>query len=237
MAFHPLPQTAAFRWLWRLVLVLVALLVLPYLLTLLYLVVPPVSTPMLWRWATLQRVDRSYVPLERISPVLPQSVLVAEDARFCSHHGVDWQGLRDAMEDAEDGDEPRGASTITQQTVKNLFLWPGRSYIRKAMEMPLAIWMDLVMPKRRIMEIYLNIAEWGPNGTFGAQAAARRSFEKPAATLNAREAALLAAALPNPIRRNTRQPSAGLRRLAGLYEGRAARAGGLDDCVRARHNS
>jgi monofunctional biosynthetic peptidoglycan transglycosylase len=237
MAFHPLPQTAAFRWFWRLVLVLVALLVLPYLLTLLYLVVPPVSTPMLWRWATLQRVDRSYVSLERISPVLPQSVLVAEDARFCSHHGIDWQGLRDAMEDAEDGDEPRGASTITQQTVKNLFLWPGRSYIRKALEMPLAMWMDLVMPKRRILEIYLNIAEWGPNGTFGAQAAARRSFDKPAATLNAKEAALLAAALPNPIRRNPRQPSAGLRRLAGLYEGRAARAGGLDDCVRARRNS
>jgi monofunctional biosynthetic peptidoglycan transglycosylase len=217
----------------RVVVVAVSIfLVLPYLLTPLYWLVDPVSTLMLSRWLTGQRVERTVVSLERMGPYLPVMVIVAEDGRFCSHHGLDFREIRDALDEAEFG-EMRGASTITQQTVKNLFLWSGRSYVRKALEVPLAMWFDLVLSKRRIMEIYLNIAEWGPNGEFGAQAAARRAFNKPAATLTPREASLLAASLPNPLARNPRRPGPGLNRLANLYQSRAARAGGTD-CVRTR---
>jgi len=216
----------------RALLLLLAILLLPYLLTPLYLVIDPISTPMLWRWLAGARVERVFVPLERIAPALPRAVIAAEDARFCSHRGVDWQSVRAAIEYAEDGGDLRGASTITQQTVKNLFLWPRRSFVRKALEFPLALWVDLILPKRRVMEIYLNIAEWGPNGEFGAEAAARRAFGKSAADLTARDAALLAAILPNPMRRNARQPSALVRRLAGLYQVRAEAA--LDSCIRPR---
>jgi monofunctional biosynthetic peptidoglycan transglycosylase len=209
------------------------LLVLPYLLTPLYWVVDPVSTLMLGRWVTGQRVQRTAVSLERMGPYLPVTVVVAEDARFCSHHGLDFQEIKEVLDDAQEGGELRGASTITQQTVKNLFLWPSRSYFRKALEVPLAMWFDLILPKRRIMEIYLNIAEWGPDGVFGAQAAARRAFDKPAATLTPREAALLAAALPNPVARDPSRPGPGMNRLANLYQARAAKAAGAD-CVRQR---
>lgn len=221
------------------VLVTLALLILllPYALTPLYWLVHPPSTLMLWRWVTGQRVERTYVPLERMGPYLPATVLVAEDGRFCSHYGIDFQEIREVLDEADDFGEMRGGSTITQQTVKNLFLWPGRSYLRKALEFPLAMWFDLVLSKRRIMELYLNVAEWGPNGEFGAQAAARRAFGKPAATLSMHEAALLAASLPNPVTRDPKRPGAGLNRLARLYQARVARAGGTE-CVRpARHTS
>ena len=99
-------------------------------------------------------------------------MVAAEDAKFCSHHGIDWDALREVIDDAEDGEVTRGGSTITQQVAKNLFLWPGRSVVRKALEFPLALWIDLVLPKQRILEIYLNIAELGPNGQFGAEAGA-----------------------------------------------------------------
>jgi monofunctional biosynthetic peptidoglycan transglycosylase len=216
------------------VIVLLILAILPYLLTPLYLLVQPVSTLMLWRSIKGARVERSFVPIGQMAPSLPLAVSVAEDAHFCTHHGIDWGSLREAVADTGD---VRGASTITQQTAKNLFLWPGRSFVRKALEFPLALWIDLVLPKRRIMEIYLNIAEWGPNGEFGAEAAARRAFGKSARDLSPREAALLAAALPNPLRRNPRQPGPGLRRLAGIYEVRASRWPSLDACVRTRPNT
>jgi monofunctional biosynthetic peptidoglycan transglycosylase len=212
--------------------ILIVVLLLPYLLVLVYLIVPPVSTPMLWRWVTGQRVERVWVPLEQMAPALPLAVIVAEDARFCQHRGVDLGALRDAIEDADDITEVRGASTITQQTVKNLFLWQGRSVVRKALEFPLALWTDLVMSKRRIMEIYLNIAEWGPNGEFGAQAGARAAFGKNARDLSPREAALLASVLPNPKRRSARQPGAPVQRLAGIYAARAARSPHVGACVR-----
>src|SRR5271170_1636324 len=122
----------------------------------------------------------------------------------------------------------RGASTITQQLAKNLFLWPGRSFVRKVLELPLALWIDLIIPKRRQLEIYLNVVEWGPNGEFGAEAGARRAFGKSANALSASEAALLAAALPNPIRRDARRPGEGLRRLAAIYVGRAAAVADID---------
>lgn len=222
------------RLLFALVLAVFAILLLPYLLTPLYRFVPAVSTPMVWRWMTGARVVHAYLPLDAMAPALPRLVVIAEDARFCTHNGVDLRELRAAILSADDVSELRGGSTITQQMVKNLFLWPGRSYLRKALEFPLALWMDFILPKHRILELYLNVVEWGPNGEFGAEAGARRAFGKSARDVAPREAALLAAVLPNPRRRNARVPGAGLRRLAGIYETRAAVAAGVDECFRSR---
>jgi monofunctional biosynthetic peptidoglycan transglycosylase len=212
-----------------LLLILLAALLLPYLLTPLYRVGHPVSTLMAWRWLTGAPVARQWVDFSAISPSLPRSVVASEDAKFCSHHGIDWDALRGVIDDAEDGEVARGGSTITQQVAKNLFLWPGRSMVRKAMEFPLALWIDLVLPKQRILEIYLNIAELGPSGQFGAGAGAAYAFGRPASGLSPREAALLAAILPNPVRRSARNPGPGVRRLAGTYMARA-QAPGLQRC-------
>ncbi len=235
-SFPPRPRKSlSARLLRALVRSAAALVLLPYLVTPLYLVLPPVSTPMLWRILTAQRVARSFVPLEAISPALPLTVIAAEDARFCSHSGIDWTELRQAVEESDEFGDLRGASTITQQTAKNLFLWQGRSYLRKALELPLSLWLDLVLPKRRILEIYLNVAEWGPNGEFGAEAASRRAFNHSARNLDGHEAALLAAMLPNPRQRDARQPGPALRRLAAIHESRAASSPQLVSCLRARH--
>jgi monofunctional glycosyltransferase len=215
------------------VIILLILVFLPYLIAPLYRFIQPVSTPMLWRWVTAARVERTAVPLGRIAATLPLAAIVAEDGSFCHNHGIDLGAMREAFEQADDIEEARGGSTITQQTAKNLFLWPGHSFLRKALEMPLALWINLVLPKRRILEIYLNVAEWGPNGEFGAEAAARWAFGKPARDLTARESAELAAILPNPLRRSARAPSALVRRLAALYERRAAAHPALDACIRA----
>jgi monofunctional biosynthetic peptidoglycan transglycosylase len=212
--------------------VLVLLLLLPYLITPLYAVVEPVSTVMIWRRIMGERVDRIYVPISRVSPALSLAVIVAEDGRFCRHYGVDLAEIRDAIADADDLEGMRGGSTVTQQVAKNLFLWPGRSYVRKVLEFPLALWIDLVLPKRRILEIYLNIAEWGPKGQFGVEAGSRYAFGKPARELSRYQAALLAAVLPNPLKRNAHSPGPGLRRLAGLYVARASRAPAAANCLR-----
>jgi monofunctional biosynthetic peptidoglycan transglycosylase len=219
------------------ILVVIACLLLPYILTLLYRFVDPISTPMLWRWLTGNRVERSYVPLEGMAAVLPLTVIVAEDARYCSHGGVDFQELRGIAENADEAQQLRGGSTITQQTAKNLFLWQRRGITRKVLEFPLALWIDLVLPKRRVLEIYLNVAEWGPNGEFGAEAGARRAFAKSARDLTPREAALLAAILPNPARRNAQKPGPNVLRLAGIYDARAAASPFLADCIRTRRTS
>ena len=208
------------------------LLLLPYALTPLYAVLEPVSTVMLWRRMVGERVERIYVPLSRVSPALTHAVIIAEDGRFCSHYGVDLAQIRAAIREADDLEDLRGGSTITQQVAKNLFLWPGHSFVRKALEFPLAIWIDLVLSKRRIMEIYLNIAEWGPNGEFGVEAGSRYAFRKPARDLSRYQAALLAAVLPNPVKRSARTPGPGLRRLAGLYQGRASRSPGAAACLK-----
>src|SRR5579862_3440951 len=215
------------------VVIVFAFLSLPYLIAPLYRFVDPVSTPMLWRWATGARVERVWLPLDRISPALPLTVIVAEDGTFCHNRGIDLGAMREALEQYDDTGRERGASTITQQTAKNLFLWQGRSIIRKALEIPLAIWLNLVLPKRRVLEIYLNIAQWGPNGEFGAEAGARFAFAKSARNLNPREAAELAAILPNPLRRSARIPGVLVRRLSGLYERRAEDFPRLDACIRA----
>src|SRR3954449_3912439 len=228
------PRKTAFRVIRGLIVAVVAVLLLPYLLTPLYRVIDPVSTLMLARRVVGKRVERISVPLERIAPVLVRSVVASEDGRFCSHHGIDWTELQAALDDADDITEARGGSTITQQTAKNLFLWPGRSLIRKGLEFPLALWIDFVLPKRRIMEIYLNIAEWGPNGEFGVEAAARYAFNKAAAHLSPGEAALLTAMLPNPKRRSAKAPRPAIRRIAGVVQARAARSGAIDACLGSR---
>jgi monofunctional glycosyltransferase len=209
-------------WLLRTVIVvLVIVLALPYLLVPLYRVGHPVSTLMLARWATGRSVQRDWVDLSAISPFLPLTVMGSEDSRFCTHRGIDWDALQDAIDDAEDGEPARGGSTITQQTAKNLFLWPGRSFLRKALEFPLALWIDLVLPKARVLEIYLNIAEWGPDGRFGAETGAQYAFGHSAAMLSPSEAALMAAILPNPVARSARRPGPGVRRIAAKYVVRA----------------
>jgi monofunctional biosynthetic peptidoglycan transglycosylase len=225
------PRSRLFRAIRGLIVAVLVLLLLPYLLAPLYRVVDPVSTPMVGRWVLGQRVERIVVPLDQVAQVLPRTVLASEDARFCFHRGIDVTELREAIEEAEDLSEVRGGSTITQQTAKNLFLWPGRSFVRKALEAPLALWIDLVLPKRRIMEIYLNIAEWGPNGEFGVEAGARHAFNKSASQLSAGEAALLTVMLPNPRRRSAKAPRPAVRRIAGIVQGRTATARAIDTCL------
>ena len=200
---RPQPAAQPRGWLGRIVWAagsasVLFVLLLPYLLVPLYRFVNPVSTLMLARWATGARVEHTFVPLDRMAPVLPVTVIASEDGRFCYHRGVDLKELRERIDAADDLSEARGVSSITQQVAKNLFLWQGRSFVRKALELPLALWINLVLPKWRVLEIYLNIAEWGPRGEFGAEAASRYAFNKPARSLSPREAALLAAVLPNP---------------------------------------
>jgi monofunctional glycosyltransferase len=215
------PETSDLRIVRNLLLILIGMVLLPYLLAPLYRAGHPVSTLMAWRWLRGEPVSRQWIDFNAISPSLPRSVVAAEDAKFCIHHGIDWDAVRDVIDDAEDGEPTRGGSTITQQVAKNLFLWPGRSLIRKALEFPLALWIDRVLPKQRILEIYLNIAELGPSGQFGAEAASMAAFGHPASSLSPREAALLAATLPNPVKRSARNPGPGVRRLAGTYMARA----------------
>jgi monofunctional biosynthetic peptidoglycan transglycosylase len=221
------------RSLWRLVWRIVLILVLfPIILVPVYRFVPPVSTLMIVD--TVVRagdVHRTWVPFEKIAPVLVMSVVMSEDGKFCSHHGVDWDELSKVL-DKED-DRPRGASTIAMQAAKNLFLWNSRSYFRKAIEMPIALYADFVWGKQREIEIYLNVVEWGP-GTFGAEAAARRYFKRGADQLTAGQAALLAASLPNPWVRDPSRPSAALQGLARTIADRARASGAYIDCLYPR---
>jgi monofunctional glycosyltransferase len=244
-AAQPQPRPAAppyrpRRWLrrlvWVVVIILLVVLLLPYLLVPLYRFVNPVSTLMLWRWATGARVERYFVPIDVMAPALPITVIASEDGRFCSHRGVDWKEISDRIDDLDDISEARGVSTITQQVAKNLFLWQGRSFVRKALEAPLALWIDFVLPKWRVLEIYLNVAEWGPRGQFGAEAGSRYAFNKSVWTISSREAALLAAVLPNPKRRSAKQPGPAVRRLAGIYEARAAAQAKLAACAKPSNN-
>ncbi|KPQ11631.1 MAG: monofunctional biosynthetic peptidoglycan transglycosylase [Saliniramus fredricksonii] len=193
---------------------------------LLFMFVTPPSTIMLARWLTLQPVARETVPLEAISAELRLMVIASEDGQYCRHLGVDWRELRQVIESGG----ARGASTISMQTAKNVYLWPQRSYIRKALEIPIAIWLDFLWSKPRMLEIYLNIAEWD-EGVFGAEAAAQHYFNRSAADLTRHQAALLATALPAPQRRNPAAPSAGHARLAERLAYRAVRSGPIAACV------
>lgn len=221
-------------WSKRLAALLLLVATLPLVLTLIYAVpgVKPVSTLMLARWLTLQNAERQWMDIDRLSPLLVHSVLMSEDGQFCAHRGIDWAEFEKVVVAALDGERTRGASTIPMQTVKNLYLWSGRSYFRKALELPLALYIDLVLSKRRIMEIYLNVVEWDV-GVFGANAASWHYFGKSAANLTRREAALLTVTLPNPHVRNPAKPSRLVSRLGRIIEKRASRSGGYIGCLAA----
>jgi monofunctional biosynthetic peptidoglycan transglycosylase len=209
-------------------------LALPYFLIPFYRFIdPPFSALMARQFLTGTAVRQSWVNIQDMSPALPAAVVISEDAAFCRHWGVDWRAVGDMLEDAENGDGLRGASTIPMQTGKNLFLWNGLGFLRKPLEVPLAYYMSIMWPKRRMLEIYLNIAEWGP-GIFGAEAAARHHFGKSAAQLSGREAALLAASLPNPIKRRAGRPSAKTARLAAHIQARVGREGQDAACALSR---
>lgn len=165
---------------------------------------PPESAFMMRARSEGMEIQHHWVEWSAISPYLPIAVVAAEDQKFPEHRGFDAESIRSALE--EEGAKGRGASTISQQVVKNLFLWPGRSWVRKGLEACLTVFLETLWPKQRILEVYLNIAELGP-GIFGAEAAARGFFGKPASDLTAREAALLAAVLPSPKRMSPASPS------------------------------
>ncbi|MEO4000896.1 monofunctional biosynthetic peptidoglycan transglycosylase [Mesorhizobium sp. CAU 1732] len=223
----------SFVWLRRIALVVVIAGLMPIAVTLLYMpsAIHPISTLMMKDLATFSGYDRRWTPIDQIGDRLKHSVVMSEDGQFCSHRGIDLGEFRALFDDFLAGEATRGGSTITMQTVKNLYLWHGRSYIRKAIELPYAVYLDLVMPKRRIMEIYLNIAEWGP-GIYGAEAAAQHHFGKSSRDLTARQAALLAVTLPSPLTRTPASPGPGLNRLAATIERRANHAGDYVRCLR-----
>ena len=194
---------------------------------------PPTSALMFTQRLYGTEIDNRWVPLNRVSPNIVRAVILSEDNKFCGHWGVDLGEMRAALEkaDREGADALRGASTISQQVAKNVFLWPGRSLVRKVLEITVTVPMELIWPKARIMEVYLNIAEWGP-GIFGVEAASRYHFNKSASRLTQREAALLAVALPNPFDRVAGKPGQGTQRLAATIEGRmAAAAASRFSCV------
>ncbi|MEL6287400.1 MAG: monofunctional biosynthetic peptidoglycan transglycosylase [Pseudomonadota bacterium] len=180
---------------------------------------PPSSNWMIADAMSGRGVEQTWVPLEEISPHVLRAVVASEDARFCQHWGVDWREVYAAVARA-DARGPRGASTISMQTTKNLFLWEGRSYVRKAIELPLTWVMEAFWPKRRILEVYLNIAEWGP-GIYGIEAAAQFHFRRSASRISPYQARLLAAALPNPVRRTAGAPGPRTSRLAARLAKRA----------------
>jgi monofunctional biosynthetic peptidoglycan transglycosylase len=196
----------------------------------LYAVVPPVSTLMLARMIEGKSYERDYVRLGKIAPAALAAVIASEDATFCANDGVDWGALQEVVGHSGEDGPSRGASTITMQTAKNLFLWPGRSVVRKGVEIGMALILGKTWSKARTIEIYLNIAEWG-DGLYGIEAAARRYFRKSASDLDARESALLATALPNPILRNSAHPTPLQRRLAAGVEEKVRDSGELLGCL------
>ena len=225
----------ASRWLRRALLaVLCVLVVAPVVLTLVYRIVPPPGTPlMVIRLFEGEGLEKRWRSLEEISRHAGPAVIAAEDNLFCRHHGIDWEAIGTVLEDYGEGKRLRGASTITMQTAKNLFLWPGRNYLRKALEAYLALMLETFWSKQRILEVYLNIVELGP-GLYGVEAAAEHYFGVSADRLSRRQAALLAAILPNPRQRSASSPSAGVRRKADTVVVRIGQLGELLDCASAK---
>lgn len=193
--------------------------------------VHPISTLMVKESLIGHGAKREWIDLKDMAPVLYQSVLSSEDGKFCSHSGVDWDALNQVIEDAIDGEKTRGASTITMQLVKNLFLWPSRSFIRKGLEVPYAMMAEAILPKKRIMEIYLNIAEWD-KGIFGVELAAQKYFKRSAAKLGPQYSSLLAVTLPNPKKRNAAKPTNSMRRVAKIVQARAKASGAYVQCLK-----
>ncbi len=227
------PRPARRRWLRRLIAVIAAGFVLTWLPVLILRFLPPPTSAFMVerRLAAWRDGDRAFalkqrfVPLSEISPELPIALVAAEDQKFPSHHGFDFAAIGEAMDDADDGARLRGASTISQQTAKNLFLWNGRSFVRKGLEAYFTVLLELTWPKSRILEVYANVAEFG-DGIYGAEAAAQTFFGKSARQLNAHESALLAASLPNPEKLRADRPSAYVSKRAAWIERQVHQLGG-----------
>jgi len=194
---------------------------------------PPITLTMLGDVPTGHGVTKSWRPLSKIDPDMPRAVIAAEDSRFCAHNGFDYIAIANAARRNAEGGRIRGGSTISQQTAKNVFLWQGGGYFRKAMEAYFTVLIEAMWGKRRIMEVYLNVAETGI-GTYGVEAGARRYFKHGADRLAAREAAQIAAVLPLPKKRAGIAPTGFTRRYARTIERRIAivRREGLDSCLK-----
>lgn len=217
-------------------LILLVLVAVPVVGVLLFAVVPPTPTIlMLQQAAKGQGLDYRWRGLNDISPNLVNAAIAAEDARFCSHHGFDMEAIQKALDHNAEGGRMRGGSTISQQTAKNVFLWPSRDWVRKGLEAGYTVLIETVWSKRRIMEVYLNVVEWAP-GVYGAQAASRHWFGKDADELTTREAARLAAILPAPRRYKAASPGPYVRRRASRIQAAmgTVRGDGLNACVLGR---
>lgn len=180
---------------------------------------PPVTPLMLLRVLDGNGIHKDWEPYDDISPNLVRAVIAAEDARFCDHDGFDWEAIEKAWKRNQTAKRVRGGSTISNQTAKNVFLWPDRSYLRKGLEFYFTGLIELFWSKKRIVEVYLNVVEFGP-GIYGAEAAAQAHFGKRAKDLTRHEAALLAAVLPNPVRWSASRPTSYIRRRAGTIQAR-----------------
>ena len=193
---------------------------------------PPVTYLMVQRAFEGRGFERRWVPLARISPSLVRAVIAAEDARFCEHQGFDFGAIQKAMAANEQGRKLRGGSTISQQTAKNVFLWPSRDWVRKGLETWFTVLIEVGWGKERIMEVYLNSIEWGP-GVYGAEAAAQKNFHVPASRLTQAQAARLAAIVPKPLAWKAARPGPYMQRRAGSItrNARAVRREGLTGCV------
>ena len=217
-------------------LILLVLVAVPVVGVLLFAVVPPTPTIlMLQQAAKGQGLDYRWRGLNDISPNLVNAAIAAEDAHFCSHHGFDMEAIQKALDHNAEGGRMRGGSTISQQTAKNVFLWPSRDWVRKGLEAGYTVLIETVWSKRRIMEVYLNVVEWAP-GVYGAQAASRHWFGKDADELTTREAARLAAILPAPRRYKAASPGPYVRRRASRIQAAmgTVRGDGLNACVLGR---
>ncbi len=228
------PQRALrrlWRWAWRLGLAWIALTWL--VVAVLRFVPPPTSAFMLERriaaWRAGERdftLHYHWVPWREVSPQLPIALVASEDQKFPFHHGFDVQAIQDAIDEADEGERLRGASTISQQVAKNLFLWGGRSFVRKGLEAYFTVLLEITWPKRRILEVYMNIAEFG-NGIYGADAAARMLFHAAPAQLDGYQSALLASVLPNPKRLHADRPSPYVLRHAEWTQRQVRQLGGI----------
>ncbi len=230
MAFRWLPRR---RWLRWLCLIVIGWFVTTIAIVLVLRVLPPLTSAfMLGRMLEARSEGPSgfvlryrWTPIEEVSPQLPIALVAAEDQKFPVHSGFDVEAIQEAIDEAEDGGRARGASTISQQVAKNLFLWSGRSYVRKGLEVYFTVLIEVLWPKQRILEVYLNIAEFG-DGIYGAHAASERFFGIAPARLDARQSALLAAVLPNPRARKVDRPSAFVQRRAEWIQRQVRQLGG-----------
>ena len=193
---------------------------------------PPITVPMIIDAVHGQHVERTWVPLGEIARAMPRAAIGAEDANFCSHRGFDVAAIEAAYAKNETSTKLHGGSTISQQTAKNAFLWPDRSWLRKGLESGFTVLIEVLWGKPRIMEVYLNIAEFAP-GVYGVEAAAQHYFSVSAAKLTSLQASRLAAVLPQPIKRDAAAPGRYVKKYAGRIQKRigVVQRDGIDSCL------